>query len=251
MWKRTMRGSNGFTIVELLVVVAIISLLASLLVPSLQLAREQALLVVCVTNLRGLSYASSMYMQDHSDYWIQDEFPHDMKMKTLNAHLYYLTGGRKLAYGSNLSKVPDVFWCPTAPRSARRGATDRFFYTGYGYYARLDEVSGGSVAAGMERRVVGKEDGHGVLWADTVSYFDLWSPAMWWFTHPQAAPGHIGPFWGGPIDLMKVQHLGMSDGSVETRDGIDEILDGANPHYRGSFWQTASFRVWSWYAWWF
>ena len=229
-------------------VIAIIALLVSLLVPSLALAKRQALRMLCMTNLRALSQASVLYMEDEGDYWIQDEFPHDMKMTTINAHRDYLTGISELAYGSDMSKVPKVFWCPTAPESARRGATGNFFYTGYGYYARLDEVSGSLLSAGQDR-VARLGDNRGVIWADTVSYFDTWLAPMWYYTHPQG--GNIGPFWGAPIDDMEVQHLGMADASVEARYGIEEILDGANPHNKGSFWQTGSFRVGSWYMWWF
>ena len=102
--------------------------------------------------------------------------------------------------------------------------------------------------AGQDR-VARLGDNRGVIWADTVSYFDTWAAPMWYYTHPQG--GNIGPFWGAPIDDMEVQHLGMADASVEARYGIEEILDGANPHNKGSFWQTGSFRVGSWYMWWF
>ena len=74
---------------------------------------------------------------------------------------------------------------------------------------------------------------------------------MWWFTHPYAPSGNYAAFWDGPIDLMEVQHLGMADGTVESRYGLQEILEGANPHNKGSFWQTGSFQVGSWYMWWF
>ena len=239
----------AFTLIELLVVIAIIALLVSILVPSLRLARQQALRVVCMTNLRALSQASALYLEDHLDYWIQDEFPHDMKLPTLNAHRDYLGGFPELPPGSDKSKVPEVFWCPTTPESARRGGIGRFFYTGYGYYARLNEVGGGWVRSGREDRVATMEESRGVLWADTVSYFDCWSwggPEWGWY---QAHPSSFWK-WYTPLDV-EVQHLGMADGSVETRYGIEEILDGADPHDKGSFWQTGSFQVGGWYMWWF
>ena len=67
---RPTRHNPGFTLVELLVVVAILALLVSLLMPSLAAAKEQARSAVCKSNLRSLGAATSLYRAANDDtFW--------------------------------------------------------------------------------------------------------------------------------------------------------------------------------------
>jgi prepilin-type N-terminal cleavage/methylation domain-containing protein len=61
------RRGRAFTLVELLVVMAIIALLVSMLLPSLSATRRQAREIVCRNNLRSLFTGVLMYAQDHNE----------------------------------------------------------------------------------------------------------------------------------------------------------------------------------------
>ena len=64
--RRAVRASqSGFTLVELLVVIATISILVALLVPVLSKARSYARSTACLSNLRQLQTCWSMYANDH------------------------------------------------------------------------------------------------------------------------------------------------------------------------------------------
>jgi prepilin-type N-terminal cleavage/methylation domain-containing protein/prepilin-type processing-associated H-X9-DG protein len=58
----------GFTLVELLVVVAIISILASLLLPMMSKAKEMARRSQCAGQLKQVALAAHMYCDDNRDY---------------------------------------------------------------------------------------------------------------------------------------------------------------------------------------
>lgn len=65
------RNMHGFSLIEVLVVVAIIALLCSLLLPQLARARRQARNVVCMANLSQWASVWAMYCQTNRDSFSQ------------------------------------------------------------------------------------------------------------------------------------------------------------------------------------
>jgi len=60
-----MNKQRGFTLIELLVVIAIIALLMALLMPALERVREQAKRIICLNNLRQMTFAWILYAEDN------------------------------------------------------------------------------------------------------------------------------------------------------------------------------------------
>ena len=103
---------DGFTLLELLVVIAVIALLASMLLPALHGAREFARKAKCMSNLKQLGYLITMYADDYDDYI----FPSSVTAEPAGGHNYWslrLQEGGYIKTPSTWSYVSKVFVCPS------------------------------------------------------------------------------------------------------------------------------------------
>ncbi len=61
-------GERGFTLIEMMIVVAIIAILVAILVPNFMRARAQAQTAACEANLKEIATALELYQTDHQQY---------------------------------------------------------------------------------------------------------------------------------------------------------------------------------------
>ena len=54
-----------FTLIELMISIAVIGILASMLMPSLHKTREKGFSTVCINNLKQMQYACTIYVDDN------------------------------------------------------------------------------------------------------------------------------------------------------------------------------------------
>lgn len=88
------RTPHGFTLVEMLVVIAIIAILAALLMPSLTKAVEMGRVASCANNLKQTSIALTLYVDDNAN-WIPSSWTwwrKDVPAAWFGAPLFGVTG---------------------------------------------------------------------------------------------------------------------------------------------------------------
>jgi prepilin-type N-terminal cleavage/methylation domain-containing protein/prepilin-type processing-associated H-X9-DG protein len=119
-----MQKRNIFTLIELLIVIAIIAILASLLLPALSKARDKAKRIKCAANLKQIGASSVMYVNDGNNWmpaaaysgqpteWRVELAPYMMPDKYIsNCYDTDLRGGAYICpsyvYGR---RTPNKFW---------------------------------------------------------------------------------------------------------------------------------------------
>jgi prepilin-type N-terminal cleavage/methylation domain-containing protein/prepilin-type processing-associated H-X9-DG protein len=108
---------GAFTLIELLVVIAIIAILAAMLLPALARAKGKAHSANCLSNLRQIGLALSLYAEDNGG-WL----PTTTHGGSTNASWIFQLAGQ-------LSNVDRIRLCPADPKREARLAAHAASYT--------------------------------------------------------------------------------------------------------------------------
>src|SRR5713101_8731815 len=107
--RRSMSRKRGFTLIELLVVIAIIAISAAILFPVFAQAREKARQTHCLSNVRQVAAALSMYVQDNDE-----TFPPVGYASFENGPPCFFS----FAFGiMPYQRNADIWGCPTNPKA--------------------------------------------------------------------------------------------------------------------------------------
>lgn len=112
------RRRSGFTLLEMLVVIAIVGVITALLLPVFARARQKAQQTVCTSNLRQIGLAAFQYVQDN-DGTLFDSLPHAEDTGGVTRWSYFLTPQHTVDTArGRLGKYitsPEIWNCPSAP----------------------------------------------------------------------------------------------------------------------------------------
>jgi prepilin-type N-terminal cleavage/methylation domain-containing protein len=134
---------NAFTLVEILVVIAIIGLLVSILLPSMSRARAASKRAACASNLKQIGVVMRIYIGEN-----RDRLPHASAMPSVSPLPLETDDPISISdvFAKRLDGNIEIFKCPSDPENARREPPNvdlSYFETERSSYEYRERLLGG------------------------------------------------------------------------------------------------------------
>ncbi len=242
------RNRSGFTLVELLVVMAIIGLLAALLLPALASAKERARRVRCLNNIRQLLQGAHLFAGDNEERLPsgKSEYP-----DAEDSHVPVISGQTRTNFIKYAGSA-QLLECPGLGKPF--GQSGGWYYPDYGYVIGYNYLGGHLNTpwpkfreySGWRSPQKTTDDSSLVLLTD----LNDWSPGYGKTFAPHGANGPIladADSGNSSAGGASSQAIGAKGGNVGYLDGsVRWIPIGQMKPYRGSrFWGSGGcFAVW-------
>jgi prepilin-type N-terminal cleavage/methylation domain-containing protein len=191
---------RGFTLIELLVVIAIIAILAAILFPVFAQAREQARKTTCTSNIKNITLATLMYVQDYDETFPVVAKP-GVDWNDQGGHLSYWQLLQPYAKNTRIFGCPSDNGCPPWPGDLKTGPLHQNKKCMTSYWLNLPFAGGPDAGDKNRLRKDGVRQGELVDPANTWLHCEIW---LW----------HNNDFKGWEKGYAKSRMAGFADGST-------------------------------------
>ncbi len=120
--------SLNFTLIELLVVISIIAILAALLLPSLNRARNLAKATSCINNLKTFCVGYNLYAGDYADYFVLPNMPSGSVNPEWKSHSWWFDPYFLGSYVSTTKSVQVKYPCPSKENAREYDGGNDWYY---------------------------------------------------------------------------------------------------------------------------